>query len=256
MIRDGLVKKGVGVKAGFRWRGSGEIARIEGFSDAVFAFAITLLVVSLEVPRTFTELMGSMRGFIAFAIGFVMLFQIWYAQYVFFRRYGLQDTTTLVLNGALLFVVLFYVYPLKFLFTYLVNALSGASLQVELANGHVERMVGDGEAGKLMVIYGIGYCAVFGVFLLLYVHALRQASALELTELERFDTKQSILENTYNILIGLASLAVVLIGGSRLAAWSGMTYVLIGPVMGISGAIMGKRRRRLADTAAVESHAG
>src|SRR4051794_6390136 len=105
MIRDGLSKKGVGARPGFRWRGSGEIARIEGFSDAVFAFAITLLVVSLEVPRTFTELMGSMRGFVAFAIGFVLLFQIWYAQYVFFRRYGLQDTTTLVLNGALLFVV-------------------------------------------------------------------------------------------------------------------------------------------------------
>ena len=32
----------------FRWRG-GEIARIEGLSDAVFAFAVTLLIVSLEV---------------------------------------------------------------------------------------------------------------------------------------------------------------------------------------------------------------
>src|SRR4051794_21568192 len=36
---------------GFRWRAAG-IARIEGLSDAVFAFAVTLLVVSLEVPRT------------------------------------------------------------------------------------------------------------------------------------------------------------------------------------------------------------
>ena len=39
---------------GFRWRG-GETTRVEGVSDAVFAFVITLLVVSLEVPRTFHE---------------------------------------------------------------------------------------------------------------------------------------------------------------------------------------------------------
>ena len=32
-----------------------EITRLEGSSDAVFGFALTLLVVSLEVPRTYAE---------------------------------------------------------------------------------------------------------------------------------------------------------------------------------------------------------
>ena len=104
MLREQLLKKEIGSGA-FRWR-SHEITRIEGLSDAVFGFAITLLVVSLEVPKTFSELLEAMRGFGAFAICFTLLFTVWYNQYKFFRRYGLRDTVTVVLNGALLFVVL------------------------------------------------------------------------------------------------------------------------------------------------------
>ena len=47
----------------FRFRGH-EVKRIEAFSDAVFAFAVTLLIVSLEVPKNFEELMNTMRGLV------------------------------------------------------------------------------------------------------------------------------------------------------------------------------------------------
>src|SRR3954447_6873686 len=118
LLRESLMKKQQ--EAGFRWRG-GEIARIEGLSDAVFAFAVTLLVVSLEVPKTFNELAAMMRGFLPFAISFALLMQVWHEQNRYFRRYNLQDSTSTILNWILLFVVLFYVYPLKFLWSLLIT---------------------------------------------------------------------------------------------------------------------------------------
>src|SRR5918912_701157 len=112
MIRETLSKREADVQNGFRLRGLGEVARIEAFSDAVIAFAVTLLVVSLEVPKTFDELLLTMRGFFAFAICFALLLSVWYDHYKFFRRYGLMDTPTRWLNSALLFLMLLYVYPL------------------------------------------------------------------------------------------------------------------------------------------------
>src|SRR3954463_2638236 len=115
MLRSALIGKRADHVDGFRWR-SHEITRIEGFSDAVFGFAITLLIVSLEVPHTSAELLATMRGFGAFVVTFFMLASLWYSQFTFFRRYGLEDRATVVLNLALIFMVLFFVYPLKFLF--------------------------------------------------------------------------------------------------------------------------------------------
>ena len=50
--------------------------RIEGFADAVFGFALTLLVVSLEVPNNFDELLSTMQGFFAFAISGWLLYSV------------------------------------------------------------------------------------------------------------------------------------------------------------------------------------
>ena len=121
MIRETLMKREAEVQNGFRLRGLGEVSRIEALSDAVIAFAVTLLVVSLEVPKTFDELLVTMRGFLPFAITFGMLFHVWFIQYRFFRRYGLNDNFTIWMNACLLFVVLFYVYPLRFVWTLLVG---------------------------------------------------------------------------------------------------------------------------------------
>jgi len=93
VLRKRLIRREAG-EEGFSWRGE-EVSRIESFSDAVFAFAVTLLVVSLEVPKTFDELISTMRGFFAFAICFWLLLAAWFEHYKFFRRYGTSNSYTM-----------------------------------------------------------------------------------------------------------------------------------------------------------------
>jgi uncharacterized membrane protein len=245
MIREKLMENDFGRTGQFRWRGH-EISRIEGLSDAVFAFAITLLVVSLEVPKTFAELAETMHGFGAFLVSFLLLFAVWFNQYKFFRRYGLQDTTTVLLNGVLLFVVLFYVYPLKFLFSFLIDRFTGGHGEVRLPNGNIVGMIeSQDQMASLMVIFNLGYLAVFAVFVLLFWHAYRKREALELNRVERFDTRESIQESALNCGVALVSLLIVIVGGAARSSLAGMAYLLMPLVMTLNGMLMGKRRRRL-----------
>jgi hypothetical protein len=210
MIREAIAAKGFGTGNGFRRRGV-EIQRIEGFSDAVMAFAVTLLVVSLEVPRTFAELLHTMQGFVAFALAFALLLRIWFLQYQWFRRYGLEDGFVITLNGALLFVVLFFVYPLKFLFGFLVKTFTGQDTRVLMPDGTLHPAIADTDMRTLMLVYGLGYIALFGAFWLLYNHAWRRRDELDLNPLERFDTRSTMYEAAINIGVATVSVLIALL---------------------------------------------
>jgi uncharacterized membrane protein len=217
--------------------------RMEGFADAVFGFALTLLVVSLEVPNTFDELLATMRGFFAFAISGWLLYAVWFDHYKFFRRYGLQDTLTMHLSSVLLFVVLFYVYPLKFLFTALVDQLLGFSTQVGSSTGDVVETIRTDQWPLLIVLFGVGFVVVQLVFFLLYWRAYALREMLKLDAYEASITRQEI--QGYLILagVGLTSIAIAVLGGEETLSWAGWAYLLSWPLMAIHGHIMAQRRR-------------
>lgn len=232
MVREGLARRRVG-GGDFRWRGE-DVSRVEAFSDAVFAFAVTLLVVSLEVPKTFGELLVDMRGFFAFAICFALLLYVWYEHYKYFRRYGLRDNPTIWLNSALLFLVLFYVYPLKFVFTLWMNELFGFS---------ENEMIEPSQIPLLMLVYGAGFVAIQLVFVLMYLRAYSRRNTLDLGTHELSVTREEIQGYLLNVAVGLASMAIALFGGEGTVAWAGWIYLLIFPLQIVNGRVMDSRRR-------------
>ena len=121
-------------------------------------------MVSLAVPNHFSELIQQLQGLPVFAVTFALVSTIWYTQFIFFRRYALSDEVTVVLTLLLLFVVLFYVYPLKFLFG-TVFSVGGATLLPS-------------DVPLLFLIYGLGFAGVNLVLALLYIHAYRKREEL------------------------------------------------------------------------------
>ena len=225
---------------GFRWRGT-DISRIEGLSDAVFGFAVTLLVVSLEPPKQFSELRHLLHGFVSFAICFGMLLLIWHAQYLYFRRYALDDKRTFLLNALLLLVVAFYVYPLRFLFAVLVNQFTGYQ-ELDKAGVAIQAMT-RADWQPLMLTYGLGFTAVYGIFTMLYLHAHRLRDALDLSPLERYETFGAVQENLVMVAIGVLSIILAALNGP---VWSGMMFALIGPAQWALGMVHGRGRKRIA----------
>jgi uncharacterized membrane protein len=222
-----------------------EITRLEAFSDAVFGFALTLLVVSLEVPRSYAELMGIMGGFLSFGCCFALLIWIWHEHNTFFRRYGLQDGLTVVLNGGLLFVVLFYVYPLKFMFDsmfaqFMPAARPPAPMALwQLANAST--------------VYALGFVVLFVMFALLYWRAYTKRDELLLTRLEVFDLQSLAGHHLVSASVGLVAMSIALFAPLAFAPLSPSSLILMGPGHYAWGSYRGRKRLALAASPAIQA---
>ena len=225
----------------FHWRGK-EVSRLEGFSDTIFAFAITLLIVALEVPHDFEGLVSVVNGFPSFVVCFWLLMAFWNTHYRFFRRYGLEDSFTHAVNYAILLMVLFASYPLKFLFT----ALFGQMM------GHHDALTG-ANWDFLFRVYGAGLGVTWGLFALLYWHAYRLREHLALTKIEQLHTRASIGACLVYVVVCLLSILLTLVPVN--SSLPGMIYFLIGIGMWLNYGWYGRLARLQREADAVEAAA-
>jgi len=207
-----------------KWRG-GDISRLESFTDAVFAIAITLLVVSHDVPKNFYEFKSVMWGFVGFGVTFTMLVFIWLTNFKFHRRYGLEDGVTIFLNSLFIFLVLFFIYPLKFLAQVLINwGILNRGFGIDFNIG----FSGGFEYYDIFIIYGLGGFAIWFVIILMYLHAYNMREILDLDNNELEITRDTILANSIVCLVILISIILAIF---EVGNWPGLIYLFITPLI-------------------------
>ena len=91
--------------------------RIEAFSDGVFAIAITLLVLDLNVPETSDDLLQGILdawpSYLAYGTSFLTIGGIWLAHHALFARLRQVSASLLRANLLLLMAVSFVPYPTR-----------------------------------------------------------------------------------------------------------------------------------------------
>ncbi|MBC9932262.1 TMEM175 family protein [Chitinophaga qingshengii] len=103
-----------------------ETARIEGFSDGVFAIAITLLVLELHIPdiegsnrqALVKSLIAKWPSFLAFSLSFFSIFIMWVNHHKIFKQIYRRDSALMFTNGLILFLASCISYPTALLARY------------------------------------------------------------------------------------------------------------------------------------------
>jgi uncharacterized membrane protein len=207
-----------------------QTTRLETFVDAAFAFALTMLVVSVDsVPQSFDELVEAIKRVPAFAASFLITVMFWLGHYRWSRRYGIEDTGSVVLSLALVFLVLVFLYPLRLMMSGALQSMSGGFLPGEIEITRIAQLQ------YLFVIYGVAFALMSGVLLALYARVRRLPLEPPLSAEDR--AVASVEVQAWGILAAMgatsALLALVLPPrGTGYAVWIYATLAVIMPLMG------------------------
>ncbi|MEX0291410.1 MAG: TMEM175 family protein [Flavobacteriaceae bacterium] len=186
------------------------ISRIEAFSDAVFAVAATLMVVSFDMDETIILHESNILNFATFGISFFVLVGLWWVHYNFFRRTDYMDNWIIAFNAMLLFVILYYVFPLKSLITTWFGK---------------ERLSIDGFV-LLFELYSLGFALIFLFLSLMYYRAYRKTKDIESSIDLLFYSRHFAIY----VLVACASVLVAKFQIGLKFVLPGIIYALLGPL--------------------------
>ncbi|MBE1159352.1 TMEM175 family protein [Dyella acidiphila] len=213
-----------------------EAHRLDGFIDAAFAFAVSVMAIAgAEVPHSLHDLMLALDRIPGFACSFATLMLFWHRHVRWRDRFRLHDSTSIRLSLMLVFFALIFVYPLDMLFQALFSTLYDAYTHTTLPN---EPEIGSvRELKALFICYALAYACMAGCLALLYRHSLRHASSLSARQ--RIEARETYYVQIGSVSVALLSLLVtLLLPAVNNGLWDslpGMAYVLLTPVYGFTG---------------------
>ena len=211
---------------GFKQRGEA-MTRLETFTDAAFAFAVTLLVIGGgdSIPASYEEMVVAMKQIPAFAASFASILLFWYAHHIWSRRFGLDDFAAAIWSFMLVFVVLVYIYPLKALYSGAFDAFSGGYLDSYFSLTTYD------DLRVMFIIFGSAFFALAGTIAMLNRHALSKKEELELSELEVYETVSTLQHWVINMIVPGVSVLIAVFAPDRGVVLAGFFYGIFGIVL-------------------------
>jgi uncharacterized membrane protein len=190
--------------------------RLDNFTDAAFAFAVSLMVIGgTGAPEDFAALVGALGDLPAFAFGFAIMTMFWLSHVRWRRLRGDGDWVSTLLTLVLIFLTLVYVQPLR--------AMASAAGLWFTGQG---RMFA-GDLPQLFAVYGTGFVAMSLTMVMLWSEALRRRG------LAADDRGSAIGERGIWLINAVTGVVSILVSLTPYGKWAAMLYMTLPLTIGL-----------------------
>jgi hypothetical protein len=211
---------------GFRLRGI-EMTRLETFIDAAFAFAISMLVIAAQqIPDNIVALLAAFKNVPTFICSIAVLGIFWRGHWLWSRRYGLEDSASILISWAMIVTILIFIYPLKAIFGAMWYLLSSGQVGQPFSLHTTEA-----QARTIFAIYALGLIAISAEILLLNLRAWQLREPLRLNARERLMTRGELTGWSIPVSVGFVSLVFSFTLPIEQIAWCGWVYFLMAIIL-------------------------
>src|SRR5437870_7189912 len=211
---------------GFRLRGM-QMTRLETFIDAAFAFAISMLVIAAQqIPDNIQTLLGAFKNVPTFVCSIAVLGIFWRGHWLWGRRYGLEDSASILISWAMIVTILIFIYPLKAIF---------GAMWYLISSGQIGRPFSlhttESQARTIFATYALGLIAISAEILLLNLRVWQLRDPLRLNARERLVTLGELTGWSVPVSVGIVALVFSFTLPIEKIDWCGWVYFLMAIIL-------------------------